>query len=427
MNKKILAVLIVFMFAASGLLAYEYSGVNDHKSAFTSSQAPVEVTGVHWYNQTSSMLPAPGSGDVPLYVTFTALATENVSAFINLTSPFSYSYISGPNSDVKSVYTLSLKAGNSYTIMQMVNISASASGNLYEENITLSTSSGSSNANFTLPIGQPSLSVVTYYTNPPVIYQDQKGIKLTVVTSNTGTSNANNVTAGIYSKYFNVISPANYSIKYYPLGKIMNFTFYLNAKNVSGSAPIYFSMYNITYTLKSRINSDQYVNLKITEASDKLVSGEKKQIITFYINNTGNKTFRDLNIHMLMPSVISIHIPSSNPLAALDADNVTYSSLKPGQSLRVTFIVDVSDVYSGNYPVQLLVEYRFNNTESVFYKTATFTEKVSPSPDEEIEHNIIKPEYLVPIVLVIAILIIIGAAVRHSHKKEKNMNKNNKK
>ena len=415
--------MVMLAIGASGLMP---SGDANHSKMAPATVANNEltVTSVSWFAPNSTELPSPGSNGIPLYVTFesyTDIANANVS--MNLSaykSPFTYAYINGPDKNVRTYNQIpEIQAGHSYTIMQLVNISKTASGSFYDENISYDNTTMSGNTVFTIPVGKPDISVISYTTDPPVIYQNEKFIKLTIYTENTGTSAMKNVNFNITSMDYNVVSPGNYSIAYYPAGTLMNFTFYINAKNVTGTIPVYFHIDNAVYTMDTYIHGNEKNNLTVAIKNKDMISDTKKQLLTFYLNNTGNKVYRDLEIHMLSPSVLSIHVSSSNPLGALTANNVTFAQLQPGQSIKVTYIIDTSTSAAGTYPVQLLVEYHFNNTAETFNKVYTYNQKIVPTTTQQISNTLTEPLYAGMAALIIIILGAIGAAVLHTRKKNR--------
>ncbi|WMT50429.1 MAG: hypothetical protein RE471_05460 [Ferroplasma sp.] len=427
--KKIITGLIIMsmIMLAIGASGITFSGNGpDVASPDTSYNNDMAVTSVSWFSPNSTELPAPGSNGVPLYVTFTSYITiTDANVSLNLSaykSPLSYAYISGQNYNVRTYNIIpEIEQGHSYTIMQLVNISKESKYQYYDENITYSNTTISGSTTFAIPVGHPQIGLISYVTNPPVIYQTEKFIKLTAYTENTGTSAMKNVNVNITSKDYKIVSPVQYSIAYYPAGKLMNFTFYINAKNVTGNAPVELHINNSTYTLNTVIHSNGKNGLSVSVLKKSLVSDTKKQIMIFYLNDTGNRTYLDLQIHMLSPSIISIHVSSSNPLGALTANNVTFAQIKPGESITVTYVVDTSSVPSGNYPVQMLVEYHFNNTAETFDKVYTYNQKIVPTTTEQVENTMVEPLYAGLASIIIVILISIAGIAVHSKRKSRDM------
>ena len=174
-----------------------------------------------------------------------------------------------------------IQQGHSYTIMQLVNISKESKYQYYDENLTYGNATISGNATFTIPVGHPQIGLISYTTNPPVIYQNEKFIKLIAYTENTGTSAMRNVNVNVTSSFYKTVSPVQYSIAYYPQGKLLNFTFYINADNVTGNAPIELHVNNSTYTLNTIIHSNGKRDLSISVLKKSLTSDTKKQIMIF--------------------------------------------------------------------------------------------------------------------------------------------------
>ncbi|MEM0139092.1 MAG: hypothetical protein QXZ44_00540 [Ferroplasma sp.] len=430
-NKILTGIVIISMamlaIAASGMVSSMHSTEAINSSDAVDNNA-LAVTSVSWYSANSTELPAPGSNGIPLYVTFVSyINMENANISINISeykSPLSYTYISGPDSNVRTYNNIpEIIAGHSYTVMQLMNISKSSEYSFYDENLAYSNATISGNTAFAIPIGTPQVSLISYITDPPVIYQNEKFIKLTAYTENTGTSAMRNVTVNITSDKYKVLSPVQYSIAYYPQGSLLNFTFYINADNTTGNAPIYFYINNNVYTLNTFIHSNGHNGLSISVQKKDLISGTKKQVIMFYLNDTGNQTYLDVQMHMLSPSIISIHVSSSNPLGALTANNVTFALIKPGQSIMATYVVDTSAAPPGNYPVQLLVEYHFNNTAESFDKVYTYNQKISPTATQQVENTMVEPLYAGLAALAIAILISISAVAMHYRKKARKSEK----
>jgi hypothetical protein len=420
--------MVMLAIGASGLM----SAGHDSHNAVIPAQAEnndLVVTSVSWFSVNSTELPAPGSNGIPLYVTFvsyTNITDANIS--LNLSaykSPLSYTYITGPDKNVRTYNVIpEIQAGHSYTIMQLVDINKTSTGSFYDENLSYYSSAISGNTTVTIPVGKPDIGVISYTTDPPVIYQNEKFVKLTVYTENTGTSAMRNVNFNVTSLDYNVVSPVNYSIAYYPQGKLLNFTFYINAKNITGSAPVDFHMDNTIYTLSTYIHGNGKSNFSIAVKNQNLVSDTKKQLMVFYLNNTGNNVYRDVEIHMLAPSVISIHVSSSNPLGALTANNITFAQIKPGQSITVTYIVDTAGTGSGTYPVQLLAEYHYNNTAETFDKVYTYNQKVVPTTTQQISSTLTEPLYAGMAALIIIIIGAIAAVSVHSRRKAKKIKMN---
>jgi hypothetical protein len=421
--------MVMLAIGASGLL----SSGNDNQNpaaADVNSNNLLAATSVSWYSQNSTELPAPGSHGIPLYVTFVPSATiTDANISINLTaykSPLSYTYIGGPDKKVRTYNEMpEIQAGKSYTIMQMVNVSKHSSSSFYDENLTYGNATISGNTAFIIPVGKPQPGLISYTTNPPEIYQNEKFIKFTLYTENTGTSGMKNVNINVTSRYYKIVTPINYSLAYYSQGKLLNFTFYMDARNLTGNAPLYLHMGNSTYNITTYIHGNGKNSLSVEVQKEALISDTTKQLMVFYLNNTGNTTYRDIEIHMFSPGIISIHISSSNPLSALTADNITFARIKPGQSITVTYVIDTSNVVSGTYPVQLLVQYHFNNTSETFNKVYTYNQKIVPTTTQQMADTLKEPLYAGMAALIAIISGSILAVSIHSKRKGRKLKESN--
>ena len=388
-------------------------------SSAASSNAPVVVTGAYWYSQNSTVQVAPGDDYVPLFVQFDVAGSFTyVNASVNLSyyggSPFSYSYISGPNTYQRTYYNLSFPtAGQAVTINQLVNVSSLAAKGVYEVALEVTTNSTPSTPFFETfkvsVLGTPQLTLVNYYTDPPVIYQDQKYVQLTAVVSNTGLGPAKNLQVYASSSSFSVLT-SDYSIAYLPSGSLYNFTFLLNARDVSGQAPVTLHLGNTSYLIPLYLHN--YGSLKITSSLPTMPIGSSSLLELFNITNMGNKTMYGLSVYLLSPSVISIHIPSSNPLAALTADNYTISELQPGQTATVTYIVDVSSsAKAQSYTAQIFTSWHLNNTAQEFTQTYNFNETVSPTAIQQFTSSLTFTPLNIGVLGFIIVLIIALVAV----------------
>ena len=412
LNKNRIIVSTLVMLAILGTLGIA-------APAHASSLPQVSVTNTYWYSENSTQLVAPGSNYTPLFVQFTALtnltgyyASINLSYYNNL--PFSYSYISGPNVQQRDYYNMSLvSAGHSVTIYQLVNISSNAKQGIYQIALTLNSSNAPGQA-INIPItvsvlGTPQLTLVNYFTNPPVIYQGEKFIQFTAVVSNTGAGPAKNLQFSLASSDFNVLT-GTYNVAYLPSGSVTNYTFLMDAHNVTGQTALNFQMGPQALSIPVYIHT--YGTLQITSSIPTLTPGSSKLLETFNITNTGNKTLMGVNVHLLSPSVVSIHISSSNPLGALTADNFTLAELTPGQKITVTYLVDVSSAAQAiSYPAQLVVLWHLNNTPEQFYKAYNFNEKVSPTIIQQFTSNFTFTPLNIGVLGLIIILIIALIAV----------------
>lgn len=426
-NRKIIVSILV-MLAIAGTL----SSIGNAHAATT--EQPAVVTNAYWYSENSTALVSPGSGFLPLFVQFEITGSFSyLNASVNLSyypnSPFTYSYISGPNIHERSYYNLTYPtAGSTITINQLVNVSSSAKQGIYEVALEITTNSTPGTHyfdTFQLPVlGTPQLTLVNYFTNPPIVYQDQKFIQLTAVISNTGAGPSKNLQIYLTSQDFSILT-GTYSVAYLPSGTIENFTFLMNAKDVVGQAPVTLHIGNLTYVLPLYLHN--HGSLKITSSIPTLTVGAGSVLEQFNITNTGNKTMLGLNVYLLSPSVVSVHIPSSNPLAALTADNFTLAKLTPGQSVTVTYIVDVSSSANTEaYPAQLYAQWHLNDTAQSFSQAYNFNETVSPTTIQKFTSSFtFTPLNIGVLVLIIVLIGLLVAVSARSRRLKKRMKTNN--
>ncbi|MEM0134439.1 MAG: hypothetical protein QXU18_04320, partial [Thermoplasmatales archaeon] len=172
------------------------------------ASAPIAVTSMTWYSTNSTALAAPGYSYVPLVATFVAEASlVDLNVSFNFTSSgsyFSYSYVHGPNKEVRDYFTFPItQAGEQYVIYQMTNISAIAPSGIYQMTVDYSYLSGNitvrgnvtgeiallgtiniipQQAYFGLP--ESPISATSFESNVPV----------TIYLENNGNSAATNVT-----------------------------------------------------------------------------------------------------------------------------------------------------------------------------------------------------------------------------------------
>lgn len=419
-KKIILSALVLLLVLAS------YGAVGQSQAAPVAQ--PVVVTDAYWYSANSTLLISPGSDYVPLFVQFEVAGSFtylNVSVDLSFYSgsPFNYSYITGPNVNQMETYNFTTTTpGQVLTIEQLVNVSSAAAGGVYQLVLNTTTSAAPNEYSYVpfkvAVLGTPQLSVLNYFTNPPAIYQDQKYVQLTAVIANTGAGPAKNMMVSISSSDFTTVT-SPYNVSYFPSGTVENFTFLMNAKNVTGQAPVTLSYGSQSVVIPLYLNN--YGTLQIQGEIPVLSPGVNSVLEQFNVTNTGNKTMYDVNVHLLSPSVVSIHIPSSNPLAALTADNFTIAKLLPGQKIVVTYIVDVSSSAAyQQYPAQLIVQWNLNNTAQSFHQIYVFNENITPTALQSITSNLtFTPLNITVLVLIVALIAVIAGFGARSRRRKR--------
>ncbi len=321
---------------------------------------------------------------------------------------------------VQTTYVSAMQAFGFATLTFVVSIDSTTPLGLVQQSLLLSYNSADHPLNFSVPVtGYSNISVINYFTNPPAVFQNEKYIQLTVYTANAGNSFAANLTVSASSSHFDILT-APYLLPAYPAGRQLNFTFLMNALNYTGPARVTVSIGNSAYSIPLYLKPEG--TLDISSAVPVFNPGNSNQLISFTVTNGGNLTLWNLNMHLLSPGIISIHIPSSNPFAALTADNVTFAELQPGQTLTVTFLMDTSSSAAvGTYTAQLFISWMHNDSSSVFYKAYSFSEVVQKSSVQRFtEAFALTPlNGAVLAVIVIAVIVLAVAGLRRSRGRKK--------
>lgn len=306
-----------------------------------------------------------------------------------------------------------------YTMLTfIVSINPGTADGIYSQNLIASYNGMQKSVSFSVPVtGYSNVSLVTYYTNPPVIYENMKFIQLTAVFANSGNSFASSLNITASSSSFSILTQG-YSIPYLKSGGIFNATFLINAPSASGNAVIRISDGTSSYNARIIVKSGGSID--ITSSVPQMKPGQSQALESFTVQNNGNATIYDLGMYLISPSIISVHVSSSNPLSALTANNFTIGQLNPGQSFIVTFIVDVStSALSGNYQSQLFMSYMLNGTLIKFTHTYNFVNSIQPTSIQSFENtlNLSLPEFAVLIAIIVIIVAVVGYALRSRKKK----------
>lgn len=363
--------------------------------------------------QATPLIGTPGMRNVPLTVIVENTGNsyaENISVSYSPAGPFEgvtqNTYISAVQPFGYSVLTFT------------VTIPYGVSDGMYSQALSVSYNGINRSVQFSVPVtGYSKISMVTYYTNPPVLYKGMRFIQLTSVFANSGNSFASNLNISATSQSFGIVS-GKYSIPYLPSGGIFNATFLLNAPSAAGNSSISISAGNVTYTLYFNVRPSG--ELSVTSSIPAMTPGQSQALETFVVKNTGTSSIYDLSIYLISPGIISVHVSSSNPLSALTANNFTIGKLNPGQSFTVTFVVDVSSsAVSGTYQSQLFMTYMMNESAMKFTHAYDFQNTVKPTTVQSFENfvSISIEEFIVLIVIIVVVVAVVSLAVRSRKKK----------
>ncbi len=428
----------VLALALTGLIILAGSLASVSAATSATGFAEVKVISATWYAPDSQVQVSPNSSYVPLFVTIddTYLGSANYQNFsidLGNSGYFTYSYVNGPDvpyADFQNITFAASPNATSHTITleQLVNISSETPRGIYEMyvNVTTNLSSGFMHIPFQVAVlATPQISMVNYFTNPPVIYQDEKYITLTMVFANTGAGPYENFNVSVTSQDFTTLT-ATYHIPYFAPGTTENITFLLDAHNVTGNAILTINYGKYSRELSLYIHGHD--TLSVSSTLGTLQPGATKVVEEFNITNEGNITMYDITIHLLSPSVISIHVSSSNPLSALTADNVTIGELLPGQQATITFLVDVSSSAAvQSYPAQLVIQWYANNSQDQFLQVYNFAEKVTPTPVQQIQDSFkFTPLNIVVLVVIVALVVSLVIVASRGRRLSREAGKNEK-
>ncbi|MDG6904347.1 MAG: hypothetical protein JRN20_01020 [Nitrososphaerota archaeon] len=322
-------------------------------------------------------------------------------------------------------YVPEVTVGQSIILIGYYNISPSASPGVYNQTLNVSYTNGTYVFNqvvsFNVPIlGSSSIVVSGYTYNPTFVYPGTSLASLQVYVQNTGSSVASNVSARLLTSY-PVSAAYNGStsaiIGYLPVGSAVPLTFVLSIANTS--TPV-----NASLTLVVNYNRglSQRFAIPFMEQpkailqlqsvfTPKINIGDGSDYVTLAIKNIGTVSAQYAIVTMLPSNVFSPSIPSSeSPLLALTASNQSVGTIPPGQTVNVTYIIQVSSsIPQGQYSLGFLVSWRQSTATTPFVQELTTSVLVQRTLMQSISSNFANP--LVDISLFATIILVIVAVV----------------
>ncbi len=352
------------------------------------------------YINTNDISPSPGMEGVPLTV---YLEDTSIVPVVNATVEFTPTYpLSGYTQEIN---VPAIPAYTPISLNFFVNITGYQG--LANESLTVYYNGTWHQISFQVIIsGKPSINLITFYTDPPWVYENEQFVELKAVFVNSGNGIAENLNITGTSKYFTLAQNYFTFPKVLP-GQLVNLTFLFSTGNSSGIFPITLNTTFGTYILNIKVLETPSLNF--TDSIPTIYPGSNKNLFVFHLTNTGNVAIYDINIHILTPDVFYIDIQSSNALGALTANNITFGSLNPGQTIIITFLIDVRSTTSlGDYPSQLFVSYRLNNSPYQFFKVFNFDVNVNYTGIQKITSGYYLPEIIIAIA---AVLIVVFSTV----------------
>lgn len=409
----------------SALLALFLAGA---AAAQPTAQPSFEAAAV-WGSPQSPMLAAPGSTSLPLYVEVTNLGP---APGYNVSLTFEASYPLIPVKGVPSELTLRLPAlpvGGTATIVGYYNVSPSVSPGVYEESVVVEYSLGGQTHTETLEVDVPILGVVDielagFRYTPSAIYPGYPYAELTVVLVNAGTATASSVSVSLntsYPVYPLYQGSEKVSVGYMPVGQPVTLSFPLGVYNTSGAV-------NTTLTLTVSYNGgrSQSYTIPFTEYPKAVLEvvgvdtptirvGDGGDYVTVTVKNVGDAPAEYLTFTLLPSNVFQPSVPSSeNPLLALTAVNESVGALLPGESVNVTYVIQVSsNIEQGTYTLSLLASWRQQGSPQPFTQLITVPINVHRTLLGELEQSLLgqtNPLLFFEIILALAVVVALMAA-----------------
>lgn len=369
------------------------------------------VEGTLWGSPSSPITVGPGYGVVPLVFVLINTGTSlafNVKANVSLPR--------GLVPLVSNVTIGNVPIGTPIYLSFLVNVTNVSPGTYYA-NLTLTYSGGSLTIK-SIPVvisGTPSVTVESYYTNPPNLFPGYPAVLLTMYLVNSGTALARNVKVKLIgNNYVNVVNPSSgvINIGNLPVGEPVPVNFVIStADNIYEPLHVNLTLvingtgFNETYIIPLTIKPK--ANLVVVNVTGDLSVGDSNVPLYITIMNAGNVTAKNIEVVLDGQGVIEPHVSSSNPLSALTAGTLFIGDLKPGQEKQIVFMVDVQNgLNPGNYQITLTMLWNQTGSLIPMVTNEVVTIHLNPSLSQEFV-SILIPNKLSSILFYIVLILII--------------------
>ncbi|KAA8922988.1 COG1361 S-layer family protein [Thermoplasma sp.] len=372
-------------------------------TAYILGSTQVTVAASYFGTPESQFAASPGMKNIPM-----TLVLENIGNVID--QNVSIEYIpSYPFYGYQQYFNISaIPPDETASVTFTVSVFNNASDGFYSQNLSVSVYGKTSLVQFRSGItGYTNITLVNTEIDPPVVYTNENFIVFKAFIEVTGNSVARYLNVTVESSDFTDLTN-EYHLSYVSPG-IYNFTFIMNSLSSYGPEVISVVINGLEFPVDVYVHNQPSPTISYHQSS--MQPGVDKSVMYFNITNDGNETMYDIRAYLMLPGILTIHVPSSNPLASLTADNITIPSLDPGQTYELVFLVDTSSAASpGNYPVELFLGWHYNNTSYEFIKTFKTNASVSPTVEEKISQAFTFTPLTIGVLVAIA-AVIIGLAV----------------
>ncbi|NPA23539.1 MAG: hypothetical protein GXO23_04515 [Crenarchaeota archaeon] len=332
------------------------------KTSFRLCIPEVRFSGVtaFWGTPSRVMAVGPGYSRVPLTVIFVPdTAINNLTVCIGLRPP-----LEGHGLLCKNIGTV--VSGREIPVTFIVSVLPNVTGGKYPLDIYFLYGSIEEKHVAKIVIYEPKVRVVSAIPTPPVVLPGMYGAILNVTILNTGYVIAKNVTVRlILPRNFTVYTPnvTSVTLPAVPPGRVMPLVFMFNVPN--NVTP---GTYRFTVQVKYLDTVRDYVTYvkvlpeprfeieKIEEIG--FYPGSSKAILIIYLRYVDGPELEGVKAILSIPKVFTFHIPQNNPLAAMTANQIIIGNLKPGQTVELTYLLEVdSSAPIGKYRATLMLLY----------------------------------------------------------------------